>query len=152
MFNRPPRSKTQARAWRPLTLAVVLSVAIVGCDDDATGPENGGATVVGTWTVTSFQALGTDGIADGMSMSATFSQVGTFVLIVNDDTLGLCDGQGTINCNIGGDYTSTATQLTLEIDNEDEDTLVFAYVIQGSTMTWTGAIDSIPVTVTLQRQ
>lgn len=152
MFYGIRPSKTQAPVWRHLALAVVLSMSIAGCDDDATGPENGGTTVVGTWIVTSFQAFGTDGIVEGMSMSATFSQVGTFILIVNDDMLGLCDGEGAINCNIGGGYSTTATQLTLEVDDEEGDDVVFAYAIQGTTMTWTGTIDSIPITVILQRQ
>lgn len=137
MFYRPSRSQASAPARRLLTLAVALSAPIAACDDDVTGPENGSAMVVGNWNVTSFEALGMDGIAKGMTVTASFTQGGMFTRVVSNDPQDpggrpryICPE--TTNCTIVGTYTATATQLTLEVDDEDD--IVFSYAIQGSTM------------------
>jgi hypothetical protein len=132
-----------------LTLGILL-VSVVACsdDDDPVGPE---ASLVGTWQATSFNVTGLgDFIAAGMTLSTTFTNSGTFNFAVTGDLADLCGDQGP-DCSAPGTYTATATQLTVTLDDDEEEDVTFGYSIQGSTMTWTGDIDGIPITVTFQK-
>ena len=135
-----------ARLGTLLAMAVLLPIASAcSSDDDPTAP--GADPLVGTWQVTSFQALGSDLIAQGMTLTITLSAAKTYTIVVTDDLLGTCD-QGT-TCTETGSYSSTSTQITIDPGLEDE--VTFNYSIQGNSMTFTGSIDGNPVTVVLQK-
>jgi hypothetical protein len=128
----------------PLLFAFLAGVLILsGCSDDpVTDP------LVGLWNVTSFSALGSDFIADGMSLHVLLTAADTYTLDVIGDLVGIC-GESETDCSSTGAYTSTTAQITLDPDTEDVTT--FDYTIQGSTMTWTGDIDGNPVTIAMSR-
>jgi len=133
--------------------AVVLSLAVgwgvAGCSsDDPTDPGAGaGSAVVGSWRASSFIADGNDLIAAGMSFVFTFDASGGYVTDIKNDQGGLCEVGS--DCLDTGDYTATATTITL--DPGTTDAVVLNYTISGTTMTVTATIDGMPVTVTLNK-
>ena len=134
------------------TLSALLVVGLAGgitaaCDDDSTGPDED--AIIGTWVATSSLALGTDFIADGMSLTMTFEDGGTFSLSVENSQAGICDEDFT-DCVESGSFTYTDTTLTLDPSTADE--TVFGYSIAGNTLTLSGMIDIVPVTLTATRQ
>ena len=133
---------------RLLLLTLTATAALTGAcsddDDDTTGPGN--TAVVGTWETTSFTANDTDFIANGMTLTATFDGDGTYTFDVTNDQVGICGGVVT-DCSSSGDYTASASTVT--IDAGSVDAVTFDYDIDGTTMTWTGEIDGIPATITL---
>ena len=139
------------RITRALLLAqvgatLVLSPWITGCsdDDDGTGPNS---TLVGTWNATSIQALGNDFVALGMDLTLTLTEAGDYTLEVSGDLIGACAPNP--SCTQNGPYTNTETQITLDPGTAEE--VTFSYVIQGTTLTFTGAIDGTPVVFTFTR-
>lgn len=133
------------RLFALVTVAALLATAACSSDDDPAGNDDEDATLVGTWEATSFNALGTDLIEDGMSLTATFTAGGTYTFDVTNDQVGACPGDGGEDCVNPGPYTATDTQVT--IDAGEEDAVTFAYSITGNSMTWTGNIDGFPVVV-----
>ena len=87
--------------------------------------------------------MGQDVIAQGMTLTITLTATGTYTLVVTADLIGSCDPGP--NCTQTGAYTSTATTITVDPGTVDEVTL--NYTIQGTTLTLTGSIDAIPVTI-----
>jgi len=135
--------KTLAATRASLALVLLASLAACG-DDDPTGVAS---DLVGTWQVTSFQAIGlADFIAAGMGITLTLTE-NEFTLAVTNDQAGICDGAS--SCSDSGTYSATSTQITLDPGTPDAET--FTYSIQGSTMTWTGSIDGFPVTLVATR-
>ncbi len=131
-----------------LALATALVFA-TGCgDDNGTGPGNTDP-VVATWQVSSFSDGTTDFITAGMSMKITLSSSDTYSFMVTNDQVGTCSGNIGSNCTSNGPYTHTSSQLT--IDSGTQDAVTFNYTINGSTMTWTGTIDTTPVTITMTK-
>ena len=131
-----------------LMLTASLTLVASACGDDSTEPED--TTLLGTWNVTSFMVQDMNPIAQGMSLTVTLSgtaTTGSYAIEVENDLLEICE-QGP-NCTDSGPYAATATQITL--DPNDDDPAVFSYTIQGSNMTWVGTIDSVPVTITLRK-
>ena len=136
----------------PALLAIGLSLAIalpatLGCGDSSkgTGP---GSQLVGSWNATSFQVPGTDLIADGMSLTMTFTSGGSYTLQFTNAPAGTFCQAGT-NCTESGSFTSTASTLTFDPGTVDETT--FNYVIQGTTVTVTGVIEGDQVTIVLEK-
>jgi hypothetical protein len=128
-------------------MALMLPL-LVGCSDkEPTGP--GSDPLIGTWRVTRFEAFGVDAIALGLSMTISFTGAKTYTAQLTDPSGDSCDN-GATTCTETGAYTSTSTQITLDPGTDDEVTL--AYSIQGITMTFTGNLDGIPVTMVLERQ
>lgn len=124
---------------------VTLAVTSLACsDDETTAPVD---PLIGTWQVSSFQALGEDAILNGMTMSITLETGGDYTFVVTGDQVGIC-GQVS-SCTETGDYTSTTTQLV--IDPSGGDAVTFTFAIVGSTMTWTGSIDGNAVTVVMTK-
>jgi len=119
--------------------ALALTPIVSGCSDD-TGPSS---PLFATWNATSFTALGDDFIADGMTLRVTLSATGTYTLVVTGDLVGSCDPGP--NCTETGNYTYTATNITIDPGLADE--VTFAYTIQGTTLTFTGSIGGNPVTI-----
>jgi hypothetical protein len=118
-----------------------------GCGSDGKGGTGPNAALYASWNATSFQGLGTDFIADGMTLTLTFDPAGTYTMVVTNDLIGTCDpGPDCIN---GGDFSATATQITLDPGSADEVTL--NYAISGTDMTFTGDIDGNAVTITFER-
>ena len=127
--------------------AVFLLPILVSCssDDEPTG--NNANPLVGTWHVTSFQALGSDFVQEGMSLTFTINEGGTYSLAVTGDAVGACD-TGT-SCTNTGTWSSTTTTFTL--DPGTQDAVTFNYSISGNTMTWTGSIDGNAATIVSTR-
>lgn len=134
-----------------LMLTASLTVMTTACGDDSTEPED--LTLVGTWNATSFQALGTDLVADGLGLSVRITgteTAGSIVIdIENDVDQVFCED--TQDCEQNQTFTATATQITLDPAGEDEETFNYAITGGGNTMTWSGTIDSTPILVTFQR-
>lgn len=133
-----------------ITLALTtLLAAATACDNEDIVIPDGDVTIVGTWQATSFAGLGTDLIADGMTLSATLSASNTYTFDVTGDAAGICPGGGPDCTGVSGSYTATETEVTIDPGEEDE--VTFAYDIQGTIMTWTGSIDGTPVVITWVR-
>ena len=130
-------------------LAALLAVAAAACSsDDSNGPSPApGAALHASWNVTSF-ATGTDDfIAQGMVLVIAFKSDSTYSLTVTNDLVGICSPGP--DCMEGGDYTATATTLTLDPGTIDE--VVFGYSIAGTTLTMNGDIGGTAVTITATR-
>ena len=138
------------RITRALLLAQISATGLLtpwmtGCsDDDDTGPSN---TLVGTWEATSFVGEGQDVIALGMDVTLTLTGSGGYTLEIAGDLIGACAPNS--SCDQTGTYTNTETQITLDPGTADE--LTFSYLIQGSTLTFTGTIEGTPVAITFVR-
>jgi lipocalin-like protein len=141
MFARPV-----TRRFQLMVMAVLMPLVVSCSDDESTGPDSD--PLVGTWQVTSFEALGVDAIDLGMSMQITLTAAKTYTFVITNDALGSCDGA--TSCTQSGTYSSTSTQITFDPGDPDEVTL--NHSAQGTTMTLTGDIDGDPVTIVLQRQ
>jgi hypothetical protein len=126
-------------------MAVLFPLAAACSDSGTTGLA--ADRVVGTWDVTSFQALGVDVIQQGMTMELTLTAGKTYTIVITGDAIGTCEAAS--DCTETGSYSSTSTQITIDPGLEDE--VTFNYSINGTTMTFTGDIDGIPVTMVLQR-
>ena len=124
-----------------LTLATALTLVIPACDSGGV-PSN---PLIGSWDAVSFTAQGTDVIAHGMSLVLTFEKGGTYTLDFTNDLIGSCNPGP--DCTATGTYQRSGNQVTLDPGTADE--TVFTYLIQGSTLTLTGDIDGIPVTIVL---
>lgn len=133
-----------------LLLAVLVQLPLAaGCSDDSAGPNGDDETLVGTWTATSLTApiIG-DLVAAGLDLELTLGAGGTATLVITgDDMHAFCVDPATA-CTITGDYTSTSSTITIELDDEDA---TFNYQIQGSTMTWSGDIGGTPITASFQK-
>lgn len=129
-----------------LPLALVAATLIACSDDELLAPNT--ASLVATWNATSFSALGSDFIDDGMDLHVTLTSGGSYTFTVTNDLVGICDTEP--DCTSSGSYTSTASQISLDAGTEDA--ITFNYSIQGSTMTWSGNIDSTPATITWAKQ
>jgi hypothetical protein len=130
-----------------MLFAATLGLPACG-DDEPAGPNGGGQAWEGTWNATSFMALGTDAIEDGMTLQGTFT-ASTYTLTVSNDQVGVCGDGGTPNCTTTGTLAGTSSQIT--IDAGDEDAVTFNYSISGNTMMWSGSIDGNAVSVTWAR-
>lgn len=128
-----------------LGLSLAFSPGLTGCGSD--GGNGPGASLAGAWDVTSFMALGTDVIADGMTFVMTLSAGGTYTFDVTNDLIGICDPDP--DCSDSGPYSQTASTITFDPGDPDEVTLSFT--LQGNTATLTGSIDGNAVTITLTR-
>ena len=127
-----------------LTLGLLAATLSACGDDDPTGVAS---DLVGTWQVTSFQAIGfPDFIAAGMAVTVTLTDT-DYALVITNAQADLCDGAA--NCTNTGTYSATSSQITL--DPGTPDAITFSYTISGSTMTWTGSIEGIPVTIQATR-
>jgi hypothetical protein len=126
---------------------VVLLPVLVSCSSDDDDPAGLSDPLVGTWNATSFVAGTDDVIALGMDLSIAFSAADTYTLTVTNDLIEARDGAA--DCTQTGSYAATSTQLT--IDPGTVDSITFGYTIQGNTLTLTGSMDGIPVTVVLTR-
>lgn len=135
---------------RPLfpTLLVLLSLtAVAACSDDPAGPDED--PILGTWEATAFVGGGFDFVQLGMDLTITLSSDGMYDFEVTNDQVGICENTGD-DCTDEGSFAYTGTTVT--IDDEDEESAAFNYTINGSTMTWTGSIDTTAVTITWERQ
>ena len=138
-------TRATTRTWKHLAVTVLLPLAIACSDNDATGPSSDG--LVATWQATSFQVLGFDAIQQGMGARLTLTAARTYTFLITNDITDACEGATT--CTDTGAYSSTSTQITL--DPGTPDAITFNYAIQGSTLTLTGDIEGIPVTMVLQK-
>lgn len=127
------------------SLVAAISVAVSACGSD------GGTTpsdpLIDSWNATSFMAQGTDHIANGMAMVATFNSGGTYAFEFTNDMVGACNPGP--DCTATGVYTHVGTQLTLDPGTADEVSLTSS--IFGSTLTLTGDINGEAITVVLER-
>lgn len=137
---------TRAMLVAQLCATSILTPWITGCsdDDDGTGPNS---PLVGSWNATSIVALGNDLIALGMDLTLTLSEAGDYTLDISGDLIGACEPNP--SCTQTGAYTNTETEITLDPGTAEEVTL--SYVIQGTTLTLTGAINGTPVAFTFAR-
>ena len=130
---------------RSLLAASFLAVALAACSsDESTGPD---PALIGVWNATSINALGTDLIADGMTLVATVNNDGTYELDITGDLMGACTPGP--DCVVTGDYSATATQITFDPGTPDATTL--NYSISGNNLTLSGNIGGIPVTFAFTR-
>ncbi len=137
---RIPRSLLVAGLCLSATLTPVLS----GCSSDGgSGPSN---SLGGDWDVTSFTALGSDAIANGMTFSMTLAG-GDYTFVVTNDLIGVCDQL--TDCTITGSYTQTGSTITF--DPGDVDAVTLNFTLQGNNATLTGSIDGNAVTITMTK-
>lgn len=127
-------------------LLSIITLSLSACSSSS--PSAPGSGLVRSWEATSFLGMGMDFIADGMDLTVTFTNSGTYSQDVTNDLIGTCGDSGP-NCTTGGTYTATATQVTFDPGSDDETT--FDYTIQGTTLTLTGNIEETPVTIVLSR-
>lgn len=130
-----------------LCTTAALTPGITACGSDGNGGTTPNIALYAAWNVTSFVGLGTDFIADGMTMVVTIDAAGTYTAAVTNDLIGTCSPGP--DCVTGGDFTATATRITL--DPGSQNGVTFNYSIAGTAMTWTGNIDGNPVTITMER-
>ena len=133
------------RTRRMVVAALALSAACSGSD----GPTDPDETLVGTWNVTHLAVLGSNLISLGMTATVAFTAQDTYTFTITGDLTGIC-GAPVTSCTQTGTWSATSSQLTL--DSSVADPVTFSYSITGSTMTWTGALQGIPATVTLVKQ
>ncbi len=135
------------RLQRQLVTAFVLgSAAIVGgCggEDELVAPP---PALVDTWDATALVIGGIDVYAQGMRFVITLTAENEYFSTVNGDVAGFCD-VGT-DCNDDGDYSATATSVTLDPGTPDAVTL--SYVISGSTLALSGTVDGETFAATLE--
>lgn len=131
-----------ARSIRGLA-AVGLLATLAACGDDNGDPTGLVDDLQGTWQVTRFQGAGfPDFIAGGMTLTVTLAET-TYSLFVTNDLADICLGLN--DCSTTGTYSATGSQITL--DPGTADAITFNYTIQGNSMTWTGSIEGLPVTI-----
>jgi len=127
--------------------AAALAPTVSGCGSDGNGGTGPSPALYASWNATSFMALGTDFIANGMSLILTLDPAGTYTLDITNDLIDACDpGPDCVN---GGSFSGTATQVKIDPGTQDE--VVFNYSIAGTTLTLTGSIDGNAATITLER-
>jgi hypothetical protein len=132
-------------ARRSLVAASFLVAVLAACSEDSpAGPD---PALIGVWNATSILVPGTDLIADGMTLTATVNNDGTYELDITGDLMGACDPGP--DCVVTGDYSATATQITFDPGSVDETTL--NYSISGNNLTLGGNIGGIPVTFAFTR-
>jgi len=141
------RALRDLRVVASSALVAVLLPVLASCSSDDDDPVGTSDPVVGTWNATSFMAFGQDVVAQGMGLSITLNANGTYSLSVTNDLIGACEPA--TSCTESGSYSSTSTQIVIDPGTADEET--FSYSIQGSTMTLTGTIDAVPVTIVFTR-
>jgi hypothetical protein len=132
----------------PFLLLVLLAVSASCSSDDSSGPNDDQDAILGTWHATGFTANGVDFVALGMDLTITLADNGMYTISVTDDQVGVC-GDTTTDCENNGAFTYTSSQVTIDAGSADSTT--FNYNISGSNMTWTGSIDSTPVTIQMSR-
>lgn len=135
-----------------LSTAIALTTALTGlaaCGDDPASPGDQDP-ILATWNVTSFGTGEVDLIDDGMTLVITLGSDGMYTFQVTNDQADICGGVGGENCTTTGSFAHTATTVTINDDDPDDDT-TFNYVVQGNTMTWTGTIGADPVVLTFTR-
>jgi len=118
--------------------------AVIACGDDSTSPA--GNTIVGIWDAATFSALGTDLIADGMSLTVSINGSGNYTFAFTNDLVGACDPGP--NCTQAGTYEVTGNNVTFDPTNGDSFDFDFSFQQSGSKMTWTGLIDGNAATIT----
>ena len=133
------------RRYKRLATAMVLPLALACSDSESTGPKTN--ALVGTWQVTSLEAMGIDMIQLGMSMKLTFTAGNTYTIVIKDDIFDYCD-TGT-SCTESGSYAVTATQVRMDPGTEDE--VTFNYSVQGATLTFTTDVEGTRLTMILNR-
>ncbi len=141
--------RSPTRALAAIVLSIAVGWGVAGCaTEENGGPSGAGAAVIGNWNVTTFTVNSVDIIAAGMSMIFTFENTGDYTFTVTNDQSGsVCDTG--LDCFEQGDFTATATQITL--DPGTTDATVLNYSISGNTMTITATIDGTLFTLTLDR-
>ncbi len=141
----PSPSARTLRSNISIALVVGLFLPLtISCGDDSTGPDED--TVVGVWDATSFNALGTDLIADGMTLTASFNASGSYTFSFTNDQVGLCEPGP--NCTQGGTYAVTGNTITLDPTDGDSVSFTHSFQQSGSEMTWSGMIDGNAATIT----
>ena len=140
---RTPRSLLLAGFCVTATLAPALS----GCGSDGGGGTGPNTALHASWNATSFVGQNTDFIALGMTLVMTLAPAGTYTFDFTNDMINACNPGP--DCTQTGTYSSTATTVTFDPGTADQ--TVFNYTIVGTTLTVTGTIDLIPVTITLEK-
>jgi len=125
-----------------LILAALIPVTFA-CSDGFEPP----AGLVGTWSATSLVVGGVDYRAEGMTLSFTFTDGGEYSYTVTGDQLDFCDAAA---CSDGGDFTTTASEITFDPGTVDAET--FSWTIAGDTLTVSGTVDGAALVFTFQRQ
>ncbi len=143
----PPFISKLGTKVRMVLLAGVLLPLSISCGDDGTSPDEN--TVVGIWDALTFSALGTDLIADGMSLTVSLGEGESYTFAFRNDLVGACEPGP--NCTQAGTYELTGTNLSFDPFEGDPFSFAFSFQNSGSGMTWTGMIDGNPVTVTLEK-
>lgn len=129
-----------------LCVSATVAPAISGCgsDEGGTGPSS---PLHASWNATSFVGQNTDLIANGMTVVMTLAPAGTYTFEFTNDLIGACTPGP--DCTETGAYSYTSTLLTIDPGTPDE--TVFSYSIMGTTLTLTGTIEAIPVTITFEK-
>lgn len=123
-----------------LTLAVGVVLLISGCgDDEPTG--GNGDTLFGSWIATSLTAPSQPGwgdgvVDDGLSISMTFNDTGSYSgSASNDDPADPWICENTASCAWSGSYSTSGNTVVFDEGTPDE--LSATYSISGNTLTLT---------------
>lgn len=128
-----------------LIAALCLAPFVAGCSSDRATGLVISDSIFGDWTVTSFVVFGQNVWQPGWVMSWTLREDGTFSSSASGPGIE-CE---TPSCAETGSYSHTSSQITLFPGTPAA--LVFEYVQEGSTMTWTGTIDGVLSTMVMKR-
>lgn len=124
-----------------------LATACSSSSDSSTNPTVD--PLIGTWHVTSYTApIVGDVIQQGMTVTVTIAEDNSYSLAITGDQVGACTAPAT-SCSQSGTWSTSGNTITLT--QSSTDVTSFTYAISGSTMTWTGSIDGIPVTITMAK-
>ena len=142
------RPTSPRRALRALPL-VLTAVLLPGCESSSE-PEID-EPFVGNWSVSTFVIGGVEQTAPGRSFNLSIGlfRDGSYQFIVGGDDSGLLCG-GPPSCNEQGDYSFTASRITL--DPGTPDAFPFQYVVSGNTLTVSGSIEGVSFGGSLDRR
>ncbi len=104
------------------------------------------AAIVGNWQTTAFVVDGTDVHVQGMGLAITFTVESEYFSTFTNDVAGFCE-TGT-SCSDDGEFSATATSLTLDPGTPDAVTL--SYAVSGNTLTLSGTFYGSNVALTLE--
>ncbi len=140
----------RSRVTGPSRLVALLLFGLAtACSSSSDSSAPAVDPLVATWNATSFNVNGVDQINAGMHVTLTLTNANTYTLHFENDLITACSNTLGETCDQTGSYSTSGSSLT--IDPGTSDSATFTYAISGNTMTWSGSINSTPVTVTFSK-
>jgi hypothetical protein len=130
-----------------LLMLIPWLVGAAGCGGDESTTEPVPTALLGSWVAISMMAGTQDLAVQGMNLSVHFSADGEYSYLISDDLLGMCEAGP--DCNGWGEFSATATRLILDPGTSEAQS--FAYSISGDTLTLTGSVQGVAVSLMFER-